>query len=179
MFYITFNNGQLDKVVFCGVGDIERKWLKNNRDPNSRYPLYRKPWQEGDYHRQRKLYVFLREASVFRNFPMIKVLKVQLNKNPAWLIKKPATSLNVANYTHFQNLKLKSNRYIPISIPPVSSTSCKKVWKSTISRNPPWACPSSKLPGEELLSTGKKKLIDLTQANTKTNSTPKNYSKNS
>ena len=87
MFYITFNNSQLDKAVFCGVGDIERKLLKNNRDP---YPLYRKPWQEGDYHRQRKLYVFLREASVFRNFPMIKVLKVQLNKNPAWLIKKPA-----------------------------------------------------------------------------------------
>lgn len=33
MFYITFNNSQLDKAVFCGVGDIERKWLKNNRDP--------------------------------------------------------------------------------------------------------------------------------------------------
>lgn len=164
MIYITFNNSELHKVVFYGVGDIERKWLKNNRDPNSRYPLYRKPWQEGDYNRQRKLCVFLREASVFRNFPMIKVLKVQLNKNPAWLIKKaclafsephPWTLLQVTTLI-CRTLKLNSKRYIPISIPPVSSTSCKKVWKSTISRNPPWACPRSKLPGEELLSTGKK-----------------------
>lgn len=111
MIYITFNNSELHKVVFYGVGDIERKWLKNNRDPNSRYPLYRKPWQEGDYNRQRKLCVFLREASVFRNFPMIKVLKVQLGKKPSLTNKKSllsfflATSLNVAtgNYTYFQN----------------------------------------------------------------------------
>ena len=27
MFYITFNNSQLDKAVFCGVGDIERKLM--------------------------------------------------------------------------------------------------------------------------------------------------------
>lgn len=111
MIYITFNNSELHKVVFYGVGDIERKWLKNNRDPNSRYPIYRKPWQEGDYNRQRKLCVFLREASVFRNFPMIKVLKVQLGKKPSLNNKKSllsfflATSLNVAtgNYTYFEN----------------------------------------------------------------------------